>query len=226
MINLDAIKARLHTAQTSLDMGKVSACVDAMPTDIAALIGEIARLRSVLDGPPICACGGTFTEVEYAADEGSPAAFGYHCQDCGWQLGNNGEVTERLTLRTNPQTERLIARIFGLEAISNRVSADIAALLAEVEAQRSELIALRRKVGRLEFDASVVSRQYSVQLHDTDRIVHVVSTKPAAAACFGAERLNVRNGRVIVTDLDSAATWTFEIETERKTLWYAREVVE
>ena len=104
--------------------------------------------------------------------------------------------------------------------------ADIAALLAEVEAQRSELIALRRKVCRLEFDASVMSRRYNVHLHSTDRIVNVVSTKPAAAACFGAEQLNVRNGRVIVTDLDSAATWTFEIETEHKTLWYAREVVE
>lgn len=65
MIDLEAIKARLHTAQTSLDMGKVSACVDAMPTDIAALVAEAERLRAVLDGPPICACGGTFTDRLY-----------------------------------------------------------------------------------------------------------------------------------------------------------------
>lgn len=37
------------------------------PTDLAALVAEVERLRAVLDGPPICACGGTFTEQRFVA---------------------------------------------------------------------------------------------------------------------------------------------------------------
>lgn len=107
MINLNAIKARLAAATPGpwrrgdnrdgrgsatiyarrvvvvryVDNARDAILIANAPTDIAALIAEVERLRAVLDGPPICACGGTFTD--------------------------------RLTLRTNPQTERFVARIFG-----------------------------------------------------------------------------------------------------------------
>lgn len=143
MIDLNAIKARLAAATLGPWRKQLCACglgcedsasvkaggalvvlcapdadadlVANAPTDIAALIAEIERLRAVLDGPPICVCGSDFDELHADADCFSPACYVYTCQnpDCGQEIGNNGEIAERLTLRTNPQTERLVARIFG-----------------------------------------------------------------------------------------------------------------
>lgn len=67
------------------------------------------------DVAPCGQCGGTMRELHHPAEAGFryqfPESWSYQCRDCGYEYGNNGECTERLTMRTAPWTQALAAEV-------------------------------------------------------------------------------------------------------------------
>jgi hypothetical protein len=84
---------------------------------------EVPVVTDPLDRPPPCPeCGTTLTERHEPESEDRPDCWVYQCPRCGHEVGENGDETVPLTLRTAPWTAPVLAAV--LEVVDQEIGSD------------------------------------------------------------------------------------------------------